>query len=69
MPTERSELYTCNLTPFHRRDKLLKAIKTIGACITKGVYYNPIRIQGEFVNLIDDSGYELCLRMKENFEV
>lgn len=65
---ERSNIETCNLTPFHRREKLLKAIKTIGTCITKGVCYSPIRIQGEFVNFIDDSGYELCLRIKENFE-
>lgn len=66
---ERSDLDTCNLTPFHRRKSLLKAIKSIGTVITKGVYYNPIRIKGEFVNFIDDSGYELCLRIKENFEV
>ncbi len=64
---ERSDLGNCNLTPVHRRRIVLKAIRTIKTCITAGVCYTPIRIKGDFVNFLDDSGYELCLRL-DNFE-
>lgn len=64
---ERSDLESCNIIPKHRRKNILVAKRNIKTCITSGAIYSPIRIQGDYVNFIDDSGYELCLHI-DNFE-